>query len=105
MEIELIRTLITSYFHIVRKTIADLVPKTIMCVDVYCCAAHIHSCRHLIVNHTKENIQNRLVGSLYKETIFAELLVEDERMVREREKWKELLDMYSRGALVLQDLV
>lgn len=39
MEAELIRGLISSYFHIVRESIQDLVPKSIM---------------HLLVNHCKE---------------------------------------------------
>ncbi|KAG1126176.1 hypothetical protein G6F61_002193 [Rhizopus arrhizus] len=63
LEIQLIRTLITSYFNIVKKNIQDLVPKSIM---------------HLLVNHSRESIQNRLVSTLYKEEIFDELLQEDE---------------------------
>jgi len=39
VETELIRSLISSYFHIVRESIQDLVPKAIM---------------HLLVNHCKE---------------------------------------------------
>ena len=66
IEIELIRSLIYSYFSITRKTIADLIPKTLM---------------HLIVNHAKENIQNRLVTTLYKEDMFSDLLLEDEQIL------------------------
>jgi hypothetical protein len=39
IETDLIRSLISSYFHIVRESIQDLVPKAIM---------------HLLVNHCKE---------------------------------------------------
>jgi hypothetical protein len=39
IETDLIRSLIGSYFHIVRESIQDLVPKAIM---------------HLLVNHCKE---------------------------------------------------
>jgi dynamin 1-like protein len=90
MEIELIRELLDSYFSIVRKTIADQVPKTIM---------------HLIVNYAKDNLQNRLVSTLYKEDMFSDLLVEDAQMVRDREKWRQLLDVYRRASAVLQDLL
>ncbi|KAK5693268.1 Dynamin-related GTPase protein, partial [Elasticomyces elasticus] len=45
LETELIRRLISSYFNIVRETIADQVPKAIM---------------HLLVNHSKDVVQNRL---------------------------------------------
>lgn len=89
IEVELIRSLIQSYFNITRKTIADLVPKTIM---------------HLIVNYARENIQNRLVSSLYREDLFADLLSEDERIMNERNKCKILLDTYRKGAAVLQDM-
>ncbi|KNE61418.1 hypothetical protein AMAG_06247 [Allomyces macrogynus ATCC 38327] len=47
--IALIRMLITSYFGVVRKTLADTVPKAVM---------------HLLVNETKEALQNRLVQAL-----------------------------------------
>lgn len=39
METDLIRSLISSYFYIVKESIQDLVPKAIM---------------HLLVNHSKE---------------------------------------------------
>ena len=89
IEVELIRSLIHSYFNIIRKTIADLVPKTIM---------------HLIVNYAKENVQSRLVTTLYKEELFNELLQEDERVMNERQKCKVLLETYRKGAEVLQDI-
>lgn len=89
IEVELIRSLIQSYFRITRKTIADLIPKTVM---------------HLIVNHARENIQNRLVSTLYREDLFAELLMEDPEVMSERTKCKALLDTYKRGAAVLQDI-
>ena len=79
MECELIRRLIISYFSIVRETIQDQVPKAIMC---------------LLVNHIKQEIQNRLVVKLYNENMFDELLQEDETIQAEREKCIELLKTY-----------
>ena len=63
LEVEVIKMLISSYFNIVRESIADQVPKAVM---------------HLLVNHCKDVIQNRLVSELYKEALFEELLYEDD---------------------------
>ncbi len=79
METNLIRSLIQSYFAIVRQTIQDLVPKAIM---------------HLLVNNTSQQVQNRLVASLYKPELFGDLLNEDEALVAERTRVKALLDAY-----------
>ncbi|KAI0258651.1 Dynamin central region-domain-containing protein [Gloeopeniophorella convolvens] len=79
MEINLIRSLIASYFSIVRQSIQDLVPKAIM---------------HLLVNHTATHVQNRLVSALYRPALFSELLNEDEGLVAERARVKALLDAY-----------
>ncbi|KAM5541329.1 hypothetical protein V8D89_004883 [Ganoderma adspersum] len=79
METNLIRSLIQSYFAIVRQTIQDLVPKAIM---------------HLLVNNTSQQVQNRLVAALYKPELFGELLNEDEALVAERTRVKALLDAY-----------
>lgn len=86
----LLGTLITSYFNIVRKNIQDLVPKAIM---------------HLLVNHSRESIQNRLVASLYKEELFKELLQEDEGVAAEREKCKTLLDVYKQAFEIVNSAV
>ncbi|ORE06403.1 hypothetical protein BCV72DRAFT_125288 [Rhizopus microsporus var. microsporus] len=82
LETQLIRTLINSYFNIVRKNIQDLVPKSIM---------------HLLVNHSRESVQNRLVSALYKEECFNELLQEDEMISRERERCKTMLNVYKQA--------
>lgn len=76
LETELIRRLISSYFNIVRETIADQVPKAVM---------------HLLVNHSKDVVQNRLVSELYKEEYFGDLLYEDDGIKAEREKCEKLL--------------
>lgn len=51
-EIELIKSLIISYFSIVRKNVADYVPKSIM---------------SFMVNTAKDVIQRELVSQLYRE--------------------------------------
>ncbi|KIM90252.1 hypothetical protein PILCRDRAFT_59903 [Piloderma croceum F 1598] len=89
METSLIRSLIASYFSIVRQSIQDLIPKAIM---------------HFLVNHTTQNVQNRLVASLYKPELFADLLNEDEALVAERTRVKALLDAYKDAFKVLSDV-
>ena len=89
METNLIRTLIASYFAIVRQTIQDLIPKAIM---------------HFLVNHTSHQVQNRLVSSLYKPNLFAELLHEDEALVNERARVKSLLDAYKEAFKTLSEV-
>jgi len=89
METNLIRSLIASYFSIVRQSIQDLIPKAIM---------------HFLVNHTSQQVQNRLVESLYKPDLFADLLNEDEALVEERTRVKALLDAYKEAFKTLSDV-
>ncbi|KAJ7281990.1 Dynamin central region-domain-containing protein [Mycena rebaudengoi] len=89
METSLIRSLIASYFGIVRQSIQDLVPKAIM---------------HFLVNHTSYHVQNRLVASLYKPEMFTEMLHEDEGLVAERARVKALLDAYKEAFKTLSDV-
>lgn len=105
LETGLIRALIASYFNIVRLTIQDLVPKAIMRASP---APHLLS-RYLdaplteggtspgadlLVNFSRESVQNRLVASLYKDSLFDELLHEDEALTAERTRIQNLLRAY-----------
>ncbi|BEJ13643.1 hypothetical protein CspHIS471_0308170 [Cutaneotrichosporon sp. HIS471] len=89
MEANLIRSLIANYFSIVRQTIQDLTPKAIM---------------HLLVNFSRDAIQQRLVTQLYKPELFGELLHEDEALVAERTRVKSLLDAYKEAFRVLSEV-
>ncbi|KPM39999.1 Dynamin-related protein DNM1 [Neonectria ditissima] len=90
METELIRALISSYFNIVRESIADQVPKAVM---------------HLLVNHCKDVVQNRLVSELYRESLFEELLYEDDTVKKEREKCERLLQTYREAAKIIGEVL
>ena len=90
METDLIRALISSYFGIVRESIADQVPKAVM---------------HLLVNHCKDVVQNRLVSELYKEALFEELLYEDDAVKKEREKCEKLLSTYREAAKIIGEVL
>ncbi|ORY88161.1 Dynamin central region-domain-containing protein [Leucosporidium creatinivorum] len=90
METSLIRALIASYFSIVRQTIQDGVPKAIM---------------HYLVNFSRESVQNRLVSSLYKESLFDDLLYEDESLTAERNRVKALLEAYREAFKTLSEVL
>ncbi|KAI9824270.1 MAG: Dynamin- GTPase protein [Thelocarpon impressellum] len=90
LETELIRRLISSYFNIVRETIADQVPKAVM---------------HLLVNFSKEAVQNRLVSELYREEYFQDLLYEDDGIKAEREKCERLLKTYREAATIVGEVL
>ncbi|KAI7647350.1 dynamin GTPase, partial [Hortaea werneckii] len=90
LETELIRRLISNYFNIVRETIADQVPKAVM---------------HLLVNHSKDVVQNRLVSELYRENLFEELLYEDDAVRQEREKCEKLLNTYREAAKIIGEVL
>lgn len=90
LECELIQRLITSYFDIVRESIRDQVPKAVM---------------HLLVNYSKESAQNRLVSELYKESMFDELLHEDEALAQERLKCQNMLSTYKEASKIISEVI
>jgi vacuolar protein sorting-associated protein 1 len=75
-EIEVIKMLISSYFDIVKQTCIDLVPKYIM---------------NNLVRHAKEDLQQGMLGELYKEEILAELLKENPETVTRRNEVKRMI--------------
>ncbi|KAG0177686.1 Dynamin- GTPase protein [Apophysomyces sp. BC1021] len=74
----------------VEVELINVVPKTIM---------------HLLVNFTRESVQNRLVTELYQEQLFSELLEEDPVIAIERTRWKSLLDIYKKAFSIINDIM
>jgi len=89
-KIELIVTLLESYFEIVRKNIKDRVPKSIM---------------FFLVNSSKEKMQNELVKELYKEEKFETLLEESEDVARKREDYKKKIKVLASTQKILDEVV
>lgn len=83
---QVIKSLLSEYFSIVRKNICDAVPKAIM---------------HFMVNMTKINVQSELVQNLYKSELFDELLKEDEEVAAKRQATQKMLNVL----LEAQDIV
>lgn len=82
IETEIIKSLILSYFNIVKKNIQDSVPKAVMC---------------FLVNHVKKDMQSELVKTLYKEQLFPTLLKEADDIAEKRMSCLELLDIMQRA--------
>ena len=71
LETGLIKTLVASYFDIVRKNYMDLVPKSIM---------------HFLVHMFKDKLQNELVSQLYKDSAYMQDLLKESEDVASRRK-------------------
>ena len=74
METIIIQNLIQSYFDIVKKNIADIVPKTIMA---------------FLVNESKSIAQRELVSEIYKQGNLEELMIEDPIVTQTRDQRKK----------------
>lgn len=89
METEVIKTLLSTYFNIVRKNISDTVPKSIM---------------HFLVNKSKQSLQSELVRALYKEELFDELLSENEEIAARRKATTKMLRVLQKANDVLSEI-
>jgi len=76
METRVIQNLIQSYFDLVKKNIADLVPKTIMA---------------FLVNESRRIAQSELVENIYKHGNLDQLVVEDPMVRANRENCKKVI--------------
>uniref|UniRef100_A0A8C6NPS4 Dynamin-1-like protein n=1 Tax=Nothobranchius furzeri TaxID=105023 RepID=A0A8C6NPS4_NOTFU len=86
---EVIQRLIKSYFLIVRKSIQDSVPKTVM---------------HFLVNHVKEHLQSELVGQLYKQPLLHELLIESQDTAQQRTEVAQMLEALKKANNVISEI-
>ncbi|CAE8615647.1 unnamed protein product, partial [Polarella glacialis] len=76
MDTELLKSLVSSYFNIVKKKVIDSVPKTIM---------------HFMVNAVRDAIHPECIGELYRSELFASLLQEAEEVRQRRQRCEEKL--------------
>lgn len=85
---DIIENLILTYFHIVRKSIQDSVPKAIM---------------HFLVNYVKDNLQSELVTHLYKDQA-EELLEESCLIAQQRKEAADMLQALQKASLIISDI-
>ncbi|CAL1616098.1 unnamed protein product [Knipowitschia caucasica] len=86
---EVIQRLIKSYFLIVRKSIQDSVPKTVM---------------HFLVNFVKEHLQSELVGQLYKQPLLLELLIESQDTAQQRTEVAQMLQALKKANNIISEI-
>ncbi|KAJ3396856.1 vacuolar protein sorting-associated protein 1 [Lobulomyces angularis] len=77
METEVIKLLLLSYFNIVKRTAADLVPKAVMLN---------------LVQYTREELQRELLAELYKKEVFDEALKESDSTQTRRKECKKMIE-------------
>lgn len=76
LEMEVIKALLHSYYDLVKRTIVDMVPKSIMLN---------------LVSYSREELQRSLLSELYKEDLLNELLKESEDVVHRRKECRKML--------------
>ena len=76
MEMEVIKALLQSYYDLVKRTVVDMVPKSIMLN---------------LVSYSREEIQRGLLTELYKEDLLNELLKESDDVVLRRKECKKMI--------------
>uniref|UniRef100_A0A672PJZ8 Dynamin-1-like protein n=1 Tax=Sinocyclocheilus grahami TaxID=75366 RepID=A0A672PJZ8_SINGR len=86
---EVIQRLIKCYFLIVRKSIQDSVPKTVM---------------HFLVNFVKEHLQSELVGQLYKQRLLQELLIESQETAQQRTEVAQMLEALKKASNIISEI-
>merc|ERR1712048_442729 len=89
VEVSIIKTLLESYLTIVKKNIADSVPKAVM---------------HFMVNTLKDVIQSECVARLYKEDRFQDLLAEANGVQARRTKCRERLEALRKAMTVAEQV-
>ena len=87
-EMHVIKSLIESYFKVVRKTFIDMVPKTIM---------------FFLVNHVKDAMQNELVAELYRESEIETLMKEADDVAERREQSEEMRDLLGKALEIVNE--
>eukprot|EP00741_Cyanophora_paradoxa_P007100 tig00001086_g6871.t1 len=89
IELEMTRMLLETYFNIVRSNIIDGVPKAIMC---------------FMVNKVKDLLEQRLISTLFKDTMFGDLLQEEGTIGEQRKRLAKSVELLTRAKKVLDDV-
>lgn len=89
MEVEVIKLLIQSYYNIVKRTVADLVPKAVM---LY------------LVNHSKEELQRELLSELYKKDLMEDVLKESDFTVQRRKECRKMIEALQKADEIISSV-
>ena len=85
----LFRSLMSSYYDIVRKNFMDLVPKTIM---------------HFLVLFAKDRIESELVEQLYRDEMYDDLLRETDDVAARRKNAESLLTLLKSAVGIVNEV-
>lgn len=88
-EVEVIKLLINSYFNIVRRTVIDMVPKSIMLT---------------LVHFTKEEMQRELLEQMYRSNELDDLLKESTYTVNRRKECAQMVESLSRAQEIVGEV-
>lgn len=86
---EVIKLLIMSYFNIVKRTLADMVPKSISLK---------------MIKYSKEHIQHELLEQLYKSQAFDKLLQESEVTVQRRKECEQMVESLLQASEIVSNV-
>ena len=89
VQVDLILNILSAYFNIIRRKVEDSVPKAVM---------------YQLVNKTHANMQNALVGELYREEMLDELLTEAEDVAAQRKHCRSMLEILQRAIEILREI-
>mmetsp|Transcript_1872 Transcript_1872/g.2804 ORF Transcript_1872/g.2804 Transcript_1872/m.2804 type:complete len:125 (+) Transcript_1872:433-807(+) len=89
IEMEIIKSLIESYFNVVRKNFIDMVPKTIM---------------YFLVNHVRDAMQNELVAELYRDAEMQTLMKEADDVAERRKTCVEMKDLLTTALDIVNEV-
>ncbi len=88
-QIAMVQNLTNAYFHIIKKNLADGVPKAIM---------------YFLVNRVKANVQKHLLQELYSEYTFTRLLGESEEMQEVRRRAVESMTLLEEALTTMDEV-
>lgn len=88
-ELEILRTLLESYFNIVRKRVQDMVPKAIIT---------------FLVQRSKDGLQSTLVSKLYKPSCVDRLMVEGGETTQRRKDMKMIENMLEQALAEVNEI-
>lgn len=89
VETEVVKLLINSYYGIVQRTVADLVPKSIT---------------YNLILSSKENIQKELLEKLYRSDGLDDLVKENEFTVQRRKECQRMVEALSKASAIVSSV-
>ena len=118
VEMQVIKSLIESYFEIVQKNFIDMVPKVkkfvsggmhdydITNTDLLALSDTTRSktIMYFLVNHVRESLQNELVKELYRDAEVGQLMNEAEDIAERRERCNETKELLSKALDIVNEV-